>query len=500
MTTRPLPAAAPRLRVRASALTLDRVYLWGAVVVAVAAALATTIRPNDFWWHLAEARAMVSTGAIPTVDTFTFSHAGEPFFNQMWLAQLAMYGLYRAGGLAAVSLGHAAAIGTAVALTARLCLLLAQRPRLAAVAILGVTLPLSMTQWAVRPQAYAFSLFVLVFGALLSVREPAARRWPFHLWLIPPAIALWANIHGSFALGLGLTALVAVTETLTALRTSGPRTLRTFPPVVWVALAAGFAAVINPRGLEIFRYVATLVTSSSVAEAGEWARVSVTTLNGAWYFATVLVVLLAVACARRRPHPTEAALVIAITIFGGLAIRNTVWLGFAAAPVLTAQAASMLTGRRRVDSGTPAANAAILGVMVAAAVALSPWVRPLVFDGVLGRLTADTPYGAVAHLQAMAGPPRRLFSDIGYSSYIEWAAPQQKVFMDTRLELYPTTEVLDYQDLSSGRHVEALLAAYDFDALLLSRAYQRPLIEDVTASSAWDAVHSDSESVLFLRR
>src|SRR2546425_804624 len=53
----------------------------------------------DLWWHLADGRLMVATGSIPHVDVYSFSAAGHPWVMHEWLADLAMYLLYQAGGL-----------------------------------------------------------------------------------------------------------------------------------------------------------------------------------------------------------------------------------------------------------------------------------------------------------------------------------------------------------------------------------------------------------------
>src|SRR3989442_12409884 len=53
----------------------------------------------DLWWHLADGRLMVATSSIPHVDVYSFSAAGHSWVMHEWLADLAMYLLYQAGGL-----------------------------------------------------------------------------------------------------------------------------------------------------------------------------------------------------------------------------------------------------------------------------------------------------------------------------------------------------------------------------------------------------------------
>ena len=119
MTTSPILASSRTAR----GLTLDQVWVAAALILLALRPLLTPIPPHDFWWHLATGRLMVQQGQIPSVDTFSFTRAGEAFFNQSWLAQLLMYGLYSAGGLPLVLIVQALVVALAYGLLLRLCIL-----------------------------------------------------------------------------------------------------------------------------------------------------------------------------------------------------------------------------------------------------------------------------------------------------------------------------------------------------------------------------------------
>ncbi len=56
-------------------------------------------------------------------------------------------------------------------------------------------------------------------------------------------------------------------------------------------------------------------------------------------------------------------------------------------------------------------------------------------------LSTLTPVSAAEYLRG--NPGGKLFNDMGYGSYLIWAVPEQKVFMDPRIELYPLQQWLD---------------------------------------------------------
>ncbi len=74
-------------------LSLDAVWLISPVFLVAAAAVLSPVWPHDYFWPLVQGRACVQLGAIPTENAFLFTLPAEaPFFDQPWLAQLAMFG------------------------------------------------------------------------------------------------------------------------------------------------------------------------------------------------------------------------------------------------------------------------------------------------------------------------------------------------------------------------------------------------------------------------
>jgi hypothetical protein len=266
--------------------TFDDLYVVGPVLLLAAIALFTRVAPSDYWFHIATARRVVLEGAVPTTDAFTFTRAGESYLNQPWLAQLVLYGLHRLGGLPLVITAHAAWLTGTYALLLRLCRRLSGSRRAAALAVVLVATPLSLANWALRPQAMAYPLFAVTLWALWRARtadatqaeaeamtqaevavesDPtgsarrAARR---RLWLLPPVMLLWVNVHGSFVLAFALLGAFVLGE-LISRRTTG-RVGLPIGTVIPVAGATLVASLANPAGVGVYRYVADLGANPSV--------------------------------------------------------------------------------------------------------------------------------------------------------------------------------------------------------------------------------------------
>src|SRR4051812_37958721 len=56
----------------------------------------TRIAESDLWWHLQNARQIISTHSFPNFDHYSFTSAGSAWIDHEWLSELAYYGAYRA--------------------------------------------------------------------------------------------------------------------------------------------------------------------------------------------------------------------------------------------------------------------------------------------------------------------------------------------------------------------------------------------------------------------
>lgn len=480
-------------------LTLDRLYVFSVVVLTVAAALHVVVQPHDFWWHLANGRTIVETGGLPTADQFTFTQSGRPFFNQMWLAQVLMYNLHRAGGVELVVVAHAAAIGVTSALLLRLCIKLTRQPRLAAVVVLGLSLPLSFPNWAVRPQPYVLPMFVAFIWLLLYAQPAKTNRYRLgSWWLLPGLMVLWVNLHGSFALGLAAITTVTVVEVVAARIGQSRLSALHRQSLVAAALLTWAATMVNPRGVKVFAYATDLMTNPSVRTVSEWQPVTPSDVMGVLYFMAAAVVMLLMVYGARRPYPAEATLVIALLLLGFTAGRHTIWFALAATPLASLQVASLSRKPAHRDPGIAMMNATLAGLLGIVLLVSLPWPRQAL---AIGRpLLANTPVASTAHLATLPDPPQRLFNDLGYGSYLAWALPQQRTFIDPRFELFPSEQIEDYRTLTEGRDVAELSMKYRFDGFFVSQSEQPALVKALEDSPDWRLVYEDAEAALFVPR
>lgn len=450
------------------------------LLILLAATVLACLAPaqSDTFWQLRAGQDTWRDGAVPLRDTYSYTALGMPWPNHSWLWQAAAYGLWRLGGFPLLTIANAALLVAAVVLSFTL---VKGDPRRRLIP-LAAALPVMASEWALRPQGA--SLFLLALLLHLLVRE--------RYWWIPVVFLIWANVHGSVALG----GLVLVTACAVAAgrwwAERGVRERSRLGRLTVVTLAAGLATLVTPLGPGLWTYVVTSVGRSKENNIDEWASAFQWGLVEAlfWGWAAALV-LVGVLRWRRLSAPPERLLLVTSLVLLPLAansIRNIPAFVLAAMPVLiaaTRPADGLVPGPRGdkslVNTGLALAAAVASLVLVAGA-----WTNPP------ARLGWD-PLPRAAQ-EAITACPGNLYNRFDEGGYIIWLVPQTPVFVDNRQDPYPQdflerhirTEMSgDYREIFADHGIECA-------ALPVTSATAQSLEAD-----GWTSRYRDAEWLVF---
>ncbi len=118
-----------------------------------------------------------------------------------------MYGVYSLGGFALLSIATATFVVAAFSIAAAAARQLGAGARAIWVMFLPV-LVAAPWAWSIRAQMLALPLYTGLLWLLASEARNPTRR----IWLALPLLVVWANVHGSVALGALLVMLLAAYE------------------------------------------------------------------------------------------------------------------------------------------------------------------------------------------------------------------------------------------------------------------------------------------------
>lgn len=487
--------------------------LWALLVLALIGAYIALVPtpPHDFWWHL-KAGQLVATSGIPSTNLFAWTlPADAPYIYATWLGEWLFYALYTAGGPQAPIFARNLLGLAAFALVAAEARRRAGSWRLAALATLAAALmasnnlPARTQNWSWLP----FALFTLIFCAYA-----AGQARPRMLLALPPLMAFWVNAHGAFVLGLALLTIGLAGELLRALlRQPGALSRRRLGWLALATLATYAATLLNPLGPGIFGYVLKLLTDPPIQGLViEWQPPTARGLAGVSFFASILALLAGLAFARRRPSLTDVLLACAFLWLAWSGQRHVMWYGMLAMPLL-AQCLAAPGPARPAPRRMQLPSTAIALLLVALLVAVQPPFKhrlglpqpyKQLFAPVPGApelYNSETPVAAAEYLRA--NPiDGRLFNEMGYGSYLDWALyPATQVFIDPRIELYPLALWNDYLAIRDARDYNALLLdKYDVERVLLDRITMPRLAAALAADARWQREYADARAEIYRRR
>jgi hypothetical protein len=88
-----------------------------------------------------------------------------------------------------------------------------------------------------------------------------------------------------------------------------------------------------------------------------------------------------------------------------------------------------------------------------------------------------------------------------WGSWFELVLPRNKVFVDSRIELYPDSIWNQYYSVSAGRQGwQSILDRWRVHIVVISLGQQEALLPFIRRDSAWRLVFEDDDGLIFLRR
>ncbi len=219
----------------------------------------------DTYLHITAGKWMLANWALPTSDPFSHSMPGAHWIVHEWLSELLLGATFGLGGWHGVVLLTAGCFGLSIGLLAQYLIERGEAMTSLVVAICAGALlePHLMA----RPHILALPVMVAWCRALVTSREK--NESPSFALL--PLMLLWANLHGSFMVGLGLSVFLGLETAIE--RQAG--WLAKFKQWMVFTLLAALIAMLNPNGIEAFLLPIRFMSMSVLHDSfTEWLSVN----------------------------------------------------------------------------------------------------------------------------------------------------------------------------------------------------------------------------------
>lgn len=459
---------------------IERITLvaFGLVVPAIIGSSLTIFNDGDVHWHIAAGQWMIDHREILRSDPFSFTAAGKPWTAFEWGSQVLFGAAHRISGFAGV-----AAVVTAALIALHMIVVAEARrwvgPLGIAITIILLDLVLIPMTLA-RPHLLAWALLAYWVRLLIRAREDGQ---------VPPSIAalvmlVWANLHGSFAIGLVIAAVFAVDACVEEKwRWSVVRGWLIFGAVSMLA------AMLTPNGITGFLHPLTVARMTSLTLVVEWRPSDWT--RTPYFFVALGVAALLMAWRGVKIRPVIAGLLALLLLLALHQMRHQAVLAIVAAMILPKAlsrgiqpALFEVTYRSRVIAGGGLAIAALL--LVRALLPLEPVDNGAYPKAAIAALPPD--------LRSTAG-----LNDYSFGGSLIRAGIRP--YIDGRQDMYGDAFAIDYQHIvdGDGAAFDRAVERYDLRYTMLAPRYTT-LIARLDSDPAWERIYADRNAIIHRRR
>lgn len=489
---------------------------------------------SDIWGHVNYGKWILEHRTLPVEDPFTPLAQGVPLVDTAWLGQVLFAFAERIGG--------AEWISDLYAVTVLCAYLLIGRTFYLRTGGLGATMATCAVMWTigstrhaiVRPEIFGGLCFAILFWLIakadaktaklesdttaLTLREKI-RREPLALWIgVPLLFVAWANLHGSFIVGLGVLACLFVGRVIeVAWKT------RDFEAVMsdwearrWLFIGelAAAAVLINPYGMDLYINVLRFSKNENLTDVLEWFPLKLTDFEGLHFGGSIILLLVLMRHSRRKVKPAEVLLLTMFALSVAPSIRMIGWYAVVFAYVIAPHIADVLE-RLWAKYGAGTEFETVLtapSFRYTAFSLLTLWVgfaftptanivlggKPRKQDVLYSR---GTPFGVTEYLRK--NPPQgQIWNPQWWGDWLAWDGPKDmQVFMTTNaVHVAPRRVWRDYMTIAQVTGGwDRLLDKYRVNTIVLHKELELPLVREVRRLAGWKIVYEDNLGMIAQR-
>ncbi len=455
---------------------------------------------GDTGWHLRTGEYVLAHHAVPARDLFSFSKPGAPWFAWEWGSDVIFAALWHACGLKGVVLLAAASIGAYALIVLRYAIWCGANA-FAALLLTLVAVNASSVHFLARPHVFT----LVLFPTALWILDAGLRTGSRSVFVLVPLTAIWANLHGGFALFLVVLGCAAVG---TAFQSSWRWDAIRNPLLLFASCTA--ATFLNPYGWRLHQHIGAYLYADWLRDLVQEFQAPTFRGEGQIQFELLLFAALFAVVLLVRDHRrdwTAALRLVVLAHCALISLRHAPLFAAAAAPVVAAEVTRLWRALAQ-SSGAGSTAAVLCRIGDDAGAAFS---RNTAWAGVAVALLAVAPFDwprdfpparfpiAVVDRYADILVRTRLFTTDQWADYLIYRLyPRQRVFLDGRTDFYGERLSREYVKLmrpSSDWKEE--LARHHFDAVLLPSDW--PLVELLKTDSGWRLVYERNRALLFVK-
>ncbi|TMB98243.1 MAG: hypothetical protein E6J40_06700 [Chloroflexi bacterium] len=444
---------------------------------------------------------MVEHGRLPATDIFTYTAQSHVWTDHEYLTEVLMWLIYSKAGAIGISVFFGLITYAGFYLMYRQ---VRRQPFVFVALGLALGAVAGAPIWGPRAQMITFALTCLELYWLQGYLSGRSRSLQF----FPLVMALWANLHGGWVIGFVWLGVALVAELLGWVwEPSNPAHRAHVRFLAIITAVSAVAVLATPHGFSLILYPFQTVASDAQQRLiVEWFSPDFHQVYLRPF--ELMVLLLVVGFALRRPSAYEVLLSLAGLALALQSVRNLALFVAAATPVLVNNYSeywkeiSKSRGWKLTLPSQPVfaltTGLALLAITLVTVVHIAGETSPSHQESI----TATTyPVGAADWLAAHPDVGTRMYNQYGWGGYLAYRfypQPNRRVFIFGEAALMGDDLLNRYEDVQTLRSDwKQILDRCQVDYVVYNRG--AALANVLAAEPAWQLVYQDSVAVIYVR-
>lgn len=402
------------------------------------------IRESDTGFIIRTGEYVWNTLSVPHMDIFSFTAPNAPWVAHYWLPGLLFFLVFSFCGIWGIIL-FVGFIGFLTFFTIFKTVRLFSRTLWIPFVIFFFFFSLTFDLWSARPQIFSYLFTSILLYTIFSFKKNRVFK---KLFVLPPLLFIWANMHAGVLFGIALLLIFLVSEVIREWRFYSKESLHKG----LVVFSSIFLTLLNPNGFSLLTYSQDIASTAKELGVMEWFsifdRFSTWQAKAFIFLMCVSAIFVLWNIVKRKKNFLrldffEIALVLFVFILPLISIRHVIFFPIAIFPLFLwtlewhyEKEVIRTEGLLRNSFSIPLLSLLILCV-VAGGILLK---RDIAFGAVDERVL---PVGAVNFItrEHVSGP----FFNLEHGGYLIWKLwPKEKVFLDGRNEVYKGSPTKEY--------------------------------------------------------
>ena len=457
----------------------------------------------DTGYHIRAGEYILDNLKIPRYDIFSFTSPPLPWTAHEWLSEVIFALIHKFSGLT----GLVVAMTIVIASTYTVLLKFLRSSGvniIVAACIVALAAGASTIHWLARPHIFSL-LLTLIWYIILDTYQYKKKNY---LYLLPPLMVLWVNLHGGFLAGFMLLAVYITGNLLRVIFVKEGRYETSHQIkilLVFLSLCL-LAALLNPQGYKILLFPFELTANKFIMDnVNEWLSPNFHTDLRYEYMLLLMILVFGVSVLKL--NAIETLLVILFTHMSLFSARYIPLYAIILSPIIARRIDHLiltLSDRRLIKrllaiSGratmTDSKTKGYLWSLLAVAALII-----MLFMGKVeyGFDKKTLPVDAVQFMkkEKITG---NMFNNDEFGDYIIYAAwPEYKVFFDGRSDMYGVERMKEYfRVVKIENGWDKVLAKYDINWIIYGA--NSPFSHFLIERDDWKLIYADKAANIFVR-